>query len=108
MQQDGVREDQVTQGRVVDQRLRKKDNPLDPANRRISLIVQYLIKPEPASGGTGKDGDKAGEKAAEKSAEKPHEITGEKKPATSATTARGSTVQMTAVLAPATAEKKHD
>ncbi len=109
MQQDSVREDHVTQGRgFVDQRLRKKDHPLDPANRRISLIVQYLIKPEPASGGTGKDGEKAGEKSAEKSAEKPHEITGEKKPATSATTARGSTVQTTAVFAPATAEKKHD
>ncbi len=54
----------------ADQRLRKKDNPLDPANRRISLIVQYLITPEPASGGTGKDGEKAGEKAGEKSAEK--------------------------------------
>jgi hypothetical protein len=26
----------------ADQRLRKKDAPLDPANRRISLIVQYL------------------------------------------------------------------
>jgi BRCT domain type II-containing protein len=68
------------------------------------LVVQYLIKPEPASGGTGKDGEKAGEK----SAQKPHEITGEKKPATSATTARGSTVHTTAVFAPATAEKKHD
>jgi OmpA family len=70
-QQDSIREDQVTQVRgFADQRLRKKDNPLDPAKRRISLIVQYLIKPEPASGGTGKDGEKA-EKSAEKSAKKP-------------------------------------
>jgi chemotaxis protein MotB len=42
MQQHGIREDQVSQVRgFADQRLRKKDDPLDPANRRISLIVQY-------------------------------------------------------------------
>jgi len=29
----------------ADQRLRKKDNPLDASNRRISLIAQYLDKP---------------------------------------------------------------
>jgi len=45
MQANGVRPDQVTQVRgFADQRLRKPDNPLDPANRRISLIVQYVIK----------------------------------------------------------------
>ena len=45
MQQHGVREDQVTQVRgFADQRLRKPDDPLDPSNRRISLIVQYLQK----------------------------------------------------------------
>jgi chemotaxis protein MotB len=45
MQANGVRLDQVTQVRgFADQRLRKPDNPLDPANRRISLIVQYLDK----------------------------------------------------------------
>jgi chemotaxis protein MotB len=54
MQQDGIREDQVTQVRgFADQRLRKPDTPLDPSNRRISLIVQYLEKkpsPETARG----------------------------------------------------------
>ena len=30
----------------ADQRLRKPQNPEDPSNRRISLIVQYLPKPE--------------------------------------------------------------
>jgi chemotaxis protein MotB len=41
----GIRTDQVTQVRgFADQRLRKKENPLDPSNRRISLIVQYLPK----------------------------------------------------------------
>ncbi len=45
MTQNGIRTDQVTQVRgFADQRLRKKDAPLDPSNRRISLIVQYLEK----------------------------------------------------------------
>jgi hypothetical protein len=42
MTQNGFREDQVAQvRRLADQRLRKRDAPLDPLNRRISLIVQY-------------------------------------------------------------------
>jgi chemotaxis protein MotB len=46
MQGTGIRADQVTQVRgFADQRLRKPSDPLDPANRRISLIVQYLVKP---------------------------------------------------------------
>jgi chemotaxis protein MotB len=45
MQSSGIREDQITQVRgFADQRLRKSDAPLDPANRRISLIVQYILK----------------------------------------------------------------
>ena len=45
MQANGIRSDQVTQVRgFADQRLRKADTPLDPANRRISLIVQYIVK----------------------------------------------------------------
>ncbi len=45
MQSNGIRPDQVTQVRgFADQRLRKPDDPLDPSNRRISLIVQYIIK----------------------------------------------------------------
>jgi chemotaxis protein MotB len=39
----GLRPTQVSQVRgFADQRLRKPDNPLDPSNRRVSLIVQYL------------------------------------------------------------------
>jgi chemotaxis protein MotB len=46
MQQNGIREDQIMQVRgFADQRLRKADAPLDPSNRRVSLIVQYLNKP---------------------------------------------------------------
>jgi chemotaxis protein MotB len=45
MQENGVRADQVTQVRgFADQRLRKPQAPLDPSNRRISLIVQYIAK----------------------------------------------------------------
>lgn len=45
MQHEGIRADQITQVRgFADQRLRKPKDPLDPSNRRISLIVQYLEK----------------------------------------------------------------
>jgi chemotaxis protein MotB len=41
MQCDGVRQDQVTQVRgYADQLLRVKDNPFDPSNRRISILVK--------------------------------------------------------------------
>jgi|SRR5271163_835484 len=51
LQLHGIRADQVTQVRgFADQRLRKKDSPLDPSNRRISLIVQYQTKNEPEKG----------------------------------------------------------
>jgi chemotaxis protein MotB len=45
MQQNGVHADQVMQVRgYADQRLRKPNNPEDPSNRRISLIVQNITK----------------------------------------------------------------
>jgi chemotaxis protein MotB len=45
MQQSGLRQDQVSQVRgVSDQKLRKPSDPLDPSNRRITLIVQYVVK----------------------------------------------------------------
>ena len=47
MQANGLQPDQVTQVRgFADQHLRRAEDPLDPSNRRISLIVQYLQKPE--------------------------------------------------------------
>jgi chemotaxis protein MotB len=68
MQDNGLRADQVTQVRgFADQRLRKLDDPFDPSNRRISLIVQYTAK---------KDED---DKQA--APEKPSPGTEEKKPA---------------------------
>jgi chemotaxis protein MotB len=43
MQQNGVREDQISQVRgYADQRLRIAKDPLNPSNRRISFIVQYV------------------------------------------------------------------
>ncbi len=48
MQQSGLRGDQISQVRgFADQRLRNVNDPLDPSNRRVSIIVQYL------SSGTG-------------------------------------------------------
>jgi chemotaxis protein MotB len=46
MQTQGVRADQVKQIRgYADQNLRNKQNPTDPSNRRISVIVQYQTGP---------------------------------------------------------------
>jgi len=54
MQSHGIRGDQVIQVRgFADQRLRKPEAPLDPANRRISVIVQYITKS--SDEGTGPD-----------------------------------------------------
>jgi chemotaxis protein MotB len=57
MQDNGIRADQITQVRgFADQRLRKPDAPLDPSNRRISLIVQFLEK-KPDAAPDGKKPD---------------------------------------------------
>jgi chemotaxis protein MotB len=43
MQANSLRPDQISQVRgYADQRLRNPQNPFEPANRRISVIVQYL------------------------------------------------------------------
>ncbi len=68
MQLNGVGSDQITQVRgFADQRLRKPEAPLDPSNRRISLIVQYIRK----EGASAPDADArpAAESAATKSTE---------------------------------------
>ena len=55
MQANGVRSDQVTQVRgFADQRLRKPGEPMDPANRRISVIVQYILKNDEDEGNSPK------------------------------------------------------
>ena len=59
MQANGVGANQVTQVRgFADQRLRKPDNSLDPSNRRISLIVQYIEKSSDEKNSDEKNGDR--------------------------------------------------
>ena len=80
LQTNGIREDQITQIRgFADQRLRKPEAPLDPANRRISLIVQYIMKTDdddakPAAGGEEHpESNKQENKKAESKSAKPAE-----------------------------------
>ena len=53
MQQNGLGSQQVAQVRgFADQLLRKPNNPFDPSNRRISLIVQYRDEKDTEEGKT--------------------------------------------------------
>jgi len=71
MQANGVRENQIAQVRgFADQRLRTPNNPLDPANRRISLIVQYVEQPAPAASAQDKTDSPPSEAPAKESPEK--------------------------------------
>ena len=83
MQENGLRENQVTQVRgFADQRLRKSDDPLDPSNRRISLIIQYLQKsPELTVPKEGESANPPEAKPAGESGSKPEN--GKDKPETS-------------------------
>ena len=88
MQGHGLRADQVTQVRgFADQRLRKKDAPLDSSNRRISFIVEYQnretsepFEPAKGEGGHGEGGEKHGEEKPQPPAEAPHAPEGAAKP----------------------------
>ncbi|HUX27281.1 MAG TPA: flagellar motor protein MotB [Terracidiphilus sp.] len=54
LQEDGVRSDQVTQVRgYADQLLRVKNNPYDPSNRRVSILVKNREAPVPNLQGAG-------------------------------------------------------
>ena len=54
LQQDGVGKSQISQVRgYADQLLRVKNDPLDPTNRRISLIVQWVELPAPPGAAEG-------------------------------------------------------
>ena len=62
LQQDGVGKTQISQVRgYADQFLRVKNDPFDPSNRRISLIVQWEQAGSPEGSGTpqGHDGGEA-------------------------------------------------
>jgi chemotaxis protein MotB len=82
VQADGIRADQITQVRgFADQRLRKPEDPQDPSNRRISLIVEYLKKPvSPADAEQG-DADKSPDGEAEHAEEKGAKASKEPQPA---------------------------
>ena len=57
METTGLRKGQVSQVRgYADQKLRVPDNPMDPSNRRISLIVQYLTADAPGVPAGGEKG----------------------------------------------------
>ena len=67
MEQSGLSPDQISEVRgYADRRLRNPKDPLDPSNRRISLIVQYLPQENAGQDAAVKDTGKS-----EKSAEKP-------------------------------------
>jgi chemotaxis protein MotB len=69
MQAHGVKIDQVTQVRgFADQKLRKRDQPFDPSNRRISVIVQYIVNNDEEQ--TGEASESAATKGEEPSAHK--------------------------------------
>jgi chemotaxis protein MotB len=54
LQQDGVRADQVTQVRgYADQMLRVKNNPTDPSNRRISILIKNDAESVPTLSAAG-------------------------------------------------------
>jgi chemotaxis protein MotB len=66
LQTDGVGKDQISQVRgYADQMLRVKNDPMDPTNRRISLIVQWVEVPVPPDGAAEKEGDSKGEEGKE-------------------------------------------
>lgn len=53
MQGNGLRPDQISQVRgFADQMLRRPSAPLDPSNRRISVIVQYVPQEKPGGAAT--------------------------------------------------------
>ena len=75
LQQDGVRSDQVTQVRgYADQLLRVKNNPYDPSNRRISILVKNGsdgTPPPNVAGGKVADGPAAAAPAAQAAVKPP-------------------------------------
>ena len=81
MQQAGLRGDQVSQVRgFADQRLRTAKDPLDPSNRRVSIIVQYISSNTDEAESPGKDATESGEgKPSAAGAKAESETTGKKK-----------------------------
>jgi chemotaxis protein MotB len=82
MQASGIGSEQITQVRgFADQRLRKPGDPLDPSNRRISIIVQYVVKTdkeEDAKSSAAGEAKNPGEKRGEDSPTPPQANPGKK------------------------------
>jgi chemotaxis protein MotB len=73
MQEHGIRADQISEVRgFADQRLRTPNEPKDPSNRRISVIVQYAMVGNGPTGEEKKEGEK-GEGKEEGKKEEPKE-----------------------------------
>jgi chemotaxis protein MotB len=69
MEQNGLSPDQISEVRgYADRQLHNAKDPLDPSNRRISLIVQYLPQ---ENGGQDAAAETGGGKESEKAVEKP-------------------------------------
>ncbi len=76
MQQSGLRVDQVSQVRgFADQRLRNPKDPMDPSNRRVSIIVQYINNNPDEPAATAENS-----KEPDKEKEKPSAAVGKTKP----------------------------
>jgi chemotaxis protein MotB len=70
MQASGVRADQIGQVRgFADQRLRDPNDPQNPSNRRVSVIVQYQDAPPGGGGNEKKAGGEQGKSAEQAKAE---------------------------------------
>lgn len=70
MQASGIAPDQIAQVRgFADRHLRNLKNPMDPANRRVSVIVQYAEMPVAGASQTG--GAHGGKNAKQPSVEQP-------------------------------------
>jgi chemotaxis protein MotB len=74
-----LRGDQVSQVRgFADQRLRTAKDPLDPSNRRVSIIVQYLSSNSDEAVPPVKDAKESGEKPSAAGAKTESESKGKK------------------------------
>jgi chemotaxis protein MotB len=79
MQQSGLRDDQVSQVRgFADQHLRNPKDALDPSNRRVSIIVQYINTDSGEAGAPGKDATESEEEKPSKAGEKESSPAGKK------------------------------
>ena len=62
MQGEGIQPGQVSQVRgFADQHLRNLKDALDPSNRRVSIIVQYIDTEPPDAAAASKEGTESGE-----------------------------------------------